>query len=419
MSRSDSSSEPRAHHIPTRAAKDHEIAVVGLGHVGLPLAIFLARAGFQVRGVDIREDTVRSINDGVLTIDEAELKVVFLEPGVRKNLVASNSVQAADVFIICVPTPLEPRRKVADLRTVVSSVESILPHLRRGNMVILESTVPPLTCRRVLTPLIEAKGKLQVNVDVDLVHCPERIFPGNIAREIVGNDRVIGSLSSLARERAKELYSSFVKGAILLTDDITAELAKVMENSYRDVNIALANEFAQVAETLGVDIHAAIKIANAHPRVRILRPGVGVGGHCIPKDPWFLAQVDPAHTQLIQLARAVNDSMPERAVGKIRKAVADLPSPEIVLVGIAYKADTGDVLESPAIRIATMLREDGFRVRHFDPLVKGAGYASLAHAARGADLLAILVPHRVVIEELEGQDAAIRASMRTPRILRF
>src|SRR2546427_1565053 len=335
-----------------------KIVILGTGYVGFPLAVILARSGFKVVGVDIRKEVVRGINSGNLPIREKDLETIFKEAAVRENLLASEAVEDGDVYVISVPTPLEKRRKVADLTAVISATESIGPHLRRGNLVILESTVPPLTCREVITPIVERTTQLKVNSDIGLVHCPERILPGNVFEEIVKNDRVIGSLSPAARERAKAIYESFVKGKIFLTDDVTAELVKIMENTYRDVNIALANEFAMVAEALGVDAIQAIEIANAHPRVAILRPGVGVGGHCIPVDPWFLAEVDPAHTELVATARRINDSMPLRTAARIREIVADLPDPEIVIIGMAYKPETDDLRDSPALRIAELLSRD-------------------------------------------------------------
>ena len=233
------------------------------------------------------------------------------------------------------------------------------------------------------------------------------------------NDRVIGSLSEAARERARAIYGSFVEGKIFLTDDVTAELVKIMENTYRDVNIALANEFAMVADTLGVDANQAIQIANAHPRVDILQPGIGVGGHCIPVDPWFLTEVDPAHTELVATARRINDSMPLRAAEKLRAAVADLTDPEIVIIGMAYKPETDDLRESPALRVAELLSRDGYRVRQYDPLVSGHGYRSLAEVARGASLLAVLVPHRDVLAEISTNEITIKNGMRTPRVVRL
>src|SRR2546428_5638154 len=343
------------------------IVILGTGYGGFPLAVILARAGYKVVGVDIRKEVVRGINTGNLHIREKEIDSIFKEPAVRENLIASETVEDGDVYVISVPTPLEKRRKVADLTAVISATESIGPNLRQGNLVILESTVPPLTCREVITPIVEKNTGLRVNTDIGLVHCPERILPGNVFEEIVRNDRVIGSLSEEAREQAKAIYGTFVKGRIFLTDDVTAELVKIMENTYRDVNIALANEFAMVAETLGVDPSTAIRLANAHPRVDILSPGIGVGGHCIPVDPWFLTEVDPAHARLVSVARQVNDSMPGRTAAKLRKTVADLDNPEIVIIGMAYKAGTDDLRESPAMAIAERLREDGYRIRQYDP----------------------------------------------------
>ena len=393
------------------------IVILGTGYVGFPLAVILARAGYKVVGVDIRKEVVRGINTGNLHIREKEIDSIFKEPAVRENLIASETVEDGDVYVISVPTPLEKRRKVADLTAVISATESIGPHLRRGNLVILESTVPPLTCREVITPIVEKNTGLRVNSDIGLVHCPERILPGNVFEEIVKNDRVIGSLSEEARERAKGIYETFVKGKIFLTDDVTAELVKIMENTYRDVNIALANEFSMVAESLGVNIDRAIEIANAHPRVEILRPGIGVGGHCIPVDPWFLTEVDPAHTQLIGTARRINDSMPQRTAAKLRGLVADLPDPEIVVIGMAYKKDADDLRESPSVAVASLLSKDGYRLRQYDPLIEGRSYKSLVDAAQGADLLAILVQHRVVMEEYLAREIAIKGNMRTSRVV--
>jgi len=396
-----------------------KIVILGTGYVGFPLAVILARSGFKVVGVDIRKEVVRGINSGNLPIREKDLDTIFKEPAVRENLLASEAVEDGDVYVISVPTALEKRRKVADLSAVIAATESISLHLRKGNLVILESTVPPLTCREVITPIIEKRTGLKVNEDIGLVHCPERILPGNVFEEIMKNDRVIGSLSGEDRERAQGIYGSFVRGRIFLTDDVTAELVKIMENTYRDVNIALANEFAMVAQTLGVDAHRAIEIANAHPRVNILRPGIGVGGHCIPVDPWFLTEVDPAHTQLVATARRINDSMPDRTAARLRNLVADIPDPDIVIVGMAYKAETDDTRESPSVHAAELLKKDGYRVRQYDPLVDGHGYQSLAHVASGADLLAILVPHRIVLQEFRANESAIRETMRTARVVEF
>lgn len=398
------------------------IVVIGTGYVGLPAALLLARAGHTVVGVDINENIVRAINDGLLHIKEEELQAIMDEPQVRANLRAQTTPAEADVFLIAVPTPVDPRKKVAEMKYVREATESILPYLKPGNLVILESTVPPLTCRDFMTPILERCG-LKVGENLFLAHCPERILPGDVFYEIVHNDRIIGAADGKSRQMAVELYASFVKGKLYQTNDVTAELCKLMENTYRDVNIALANEFAAVAEGLGIDPLEAIELANKHPRVNILRPGIGVGGHCIPLDPWFIKEVDPQNSRLIFTSRLINDEMPHKVADKIRKAVRDLADPKIVAIGASYKANTEDTRESPAIEIVNLLRADGYHVAHYDP-VAGASYsypdgASLAEVCAGGDLLAILIPHNVVMDDFNANRAAVEAALRTPRILMF
>jgi UDP-N-acetyl-D-mannosaminuronic acid dehydrogenase len=320
--------------------------------------------------------------------------------------------------MVAVPSPLDPRKKIADLSYVEASVASLLPVLRKGNLVIIESTVPPLTCRDLVAPMLERTG-LRVGRDLMLAHCPERILPGNVFQEITFNDRVIGGTTPEASERARALYARFVKGELTITDDVTAEMVKLLENTYRDVNIALANEVAAVAETLGIDPLEMIALANRHPRVKLLKPGIGVGGHCIPLDPWFIKQVDPANSRLIFAARLINDEQPRRIAAKIRRALRDLADPHIVAIGATYKPNVPDVRESPANEIVALLREDGYRVDQLDPLVETMSYGSLREAARGADCLAILVEHDVVREEIGALREAILVGMRTPRLLRF
>jgi UDP-N-acetyl-D-mannosaminuronic acid dehydrogenase len=398
--------------------KDKKIVVIGTGYVGLPAAILFARAGHKVVGVDINKNIVEAINDGVLHIGEKELEKIFQEENVRKNLKSQETPCEGDVFLIAVPTPLDKRKKIADLSFVIAALKSILPYLRKGNLVILESTVPPLTCREIIKPIIEAGTGLHVNSEVYVAHCPERILPGNIFHEIVHNDRVIGGMDEKASQIAKELYSSFVKGHLFITDDVTAELCKLAENTFRDVNIALANEIEQVSEMLGVDAQEVIKLANNHPRVKLLNPGIGVGGHCIPLDPWFIKEIDPENTSLIFAARRINDARPKRMAGKIRRLLKDVSDPKVVVLGIAYKPNTYDTRESPALEIIEILRTDGYDVACYDPLVKNYEYTTIADVVKGKDCLAVLVEHNQIKEELEENLNRIKKQMRTPIIFR-
>lgn len=395
-----------------------KIVVMGTGYVGLPLAIMLARVGYRVIGVDIEENVVKAINEGVLNLAEEDIRRIFKEPAVRKNLHAQKTPCEADVFIISVPTPLDERKRIADLSQVIGAVESILPHLRPGNLVIIESTVPMLTCRNIIAPLLEKTG-LKLGKDVFLCHCPERILPGEVFEEIVHNDRVIGGLDGEAAEMTREIYASFVKGNLYLTDDVTAELVKLMENTSRDVGIALANEFAAVADGLGVDIVQAIELANKHPRVNILKPGIGAGGHCIPVDPWFIKEIDPVNSRLIHTARLINDEVPHKLAARIRHVLKDIKNPRIVALGITYKPDTYDTRNSPALKIIELLKDDGYRVTAYDPLVADYQYSSIEEVARGADCLVVLVEHRLIKEELSRREAEIKKAMRRPLILRF
>lgn len=392
------------------------IVVIGTGYVGLPAALMWAKAGQRVVGVDINENVVRAINERTMLLNEQELHDLLNDPMVQPNLEARTTPCAGDVFVIAVPTPVDELKKVCDMGPVQSAIESICPHLRPGNLVIVESTVPPATCRRIIKPLIEKLTSLRVPQDVLLAHCPERILPGDIFREIVENDRLIGGMDEESTRQAAEVYQSFVKGTLHRTDDVTAELSKLMENTYRDVNVALANELSQICELLGVDGRTAIGFANKHPRVRILSPGIGVGGHCIPIDPWFLKEVAPYNSRLITMARLVNDEMPHRIAEKIRRTVADIADPRILALGATYKKNCEDVRESPATEIVRLLKQDGYDVLHYDPLVPGMKYSSLREIAKGVDLIAVLVSHDAVKKELAESAAEIRSAMRETRI---
>lgn len=385
------------------------IVVQGTGYVGLPLAILLADAGFDVIGVDIDENVVRAINDGVLLIDEAELREVMERESVRSNLRGRSQPVAADAFVIAVPTPLTQRSKTADLSMLISAVESIGEVLTTNNLVIIESTIPPGTCRDVVTPLLERTG-LTVGVDIELAHCPERILPGDVFHELVHNARIVGSASSRGRAWAKAIYRTFVKGDLLETDDATAELTKLVENASRDVDIAFANELSQIAAGLGADADEVIALANRHPRVNILSPGIGVGGHCIPIDPWFIAEADPVNSTLIQTARQINDARPARMAAEIRRAVASLSDPRILLVGATYKPDTADIRESPALDILASLQFDGYDVTMWDPLVPLWSDADdLISAVAGFDAAFVLVAHEQIKVQLENRNSIVEA----------
>ena len=393
-----------------------KIVVVGTGYVGLPAALMWARAGMSVVGVDINENVVRAINEGVMNINEQELRDLMADPIVKKNLSAQTTPCEGDVFVVAVPTPVDHARKTADLAFVESAVASFAPYLKKGNLVIIESTIPPRTCRDVVQPIIEKTTGLKVPQDILLAHCPERILPGDIFREIVENDRLIGGVDEVSTHAAAEIYATFVKGQLHHTDDVSAELSKLMENTYRDVNIALANELAAICENLGADPRQVIGFANKHPRVKILNPGIGVGGHCIPVDPWFLREIAPYDSRLISTARLINDEVPLRVAGKIRRAVRGVPQPRIVLLGCTYKRDCEDQRESPAFVVAEQLEKDGYDFVHYDPFVHAKGYSSIAEIAQGADLIAVLVPHTGMVAELSRDEAAIKQAMRTPRI---
>jgi len=395
------------------------IVVIGTGYVGLPAALMWAKAGQKVIGVDINENVVRAINERTMLLNEQELHDLLNDPTVQPNLVARTKPCGGDVFVIAVPTPVDPLKKVCEMGPVQSAVESICPHLKKGNLVILESTIPPTTCRKVVKPLIEKLTGLRVPEEILLAHCPERILPGDIFREIVENDRLIGGMNEESTNAAAQVYAMFVKGALHRTDDVTAELSKLMENTYRDVNVALANEFAQICELLGVDGRKVIGYANKHPRVKIMSPGIGVGGHCIPVDPWFLKEVAPYNSRLISTARLINDEMPRRIAEKIRHAVAGVAEPRIVALGATYKKNCEDMRESPAVEIVHLLKEDGYKVAHYDPLVPTMRFSSLSKAVKGADLVAVLVCHDVLKRELTNERQAIDKAMRRKKICFF
>ena len=330
-----------------------KIAVIGLGYIGLPTSAALAAQGITVTGVDVNPSTVDAVNRGEVPFVEPDLQEI-VEAAVRAGtLTATTEPPEADIYVIAVPTPITAERS-ADLSYVESATKALAPRLRGGELVLLESTSPPGTTERIGAWIAEARPDLAAG-SILLAHCPERVLPGRVMIELVENDRVIGGVTHEAAERAAELYRTFCKGELIITDARTAELAKLVENSYRDVNIAFANELSLIADRLDIECGELIEIANHHPRVNILDPGPGVGGHCIAVDPWFIVEAAPEVSPLIRTAREVNDSKPHYVVDQVVQLVADRPSPTVAVLGLAFKKNIDDLRESPAVQITAAL----------------------------------------------------------------
>lgn len=373
-----------------------KICVFGLGYIGLPTSAIMAAKGFNVLGVDVNPEVVKTINNGKIHITEPDLDL-FVRAAVQGNkLKAANKPEPSDVFIIAVPTPFKENKK-PDMSYVEEASKSISTVIQEGNLVILESTSPPQTCEKIIAPILEDAG-FKPGKDVFLAHCPERVLPGQIMREVVENDRVIGGINPESAEKAKELYSTFVKGQIHLTDATTAEMVKLVENSYRDVNIAFANELSIICESLKLNVWELIKLANLHPRVNILKPGPGVGGHCIAVDPWFIVDRLPEESRLIKTARLVNDSKPGFVFDRIKKAADRFKEPVIGVFGLSYKQDIDDLRESPALDIAKQVKDAKLgKLLVCEPFIKEHPDFELStaeEAIQKADIVVLLVPHR-------------------------
>ncbi len=373
-----------------------KVTVLGLGYIGLPTASMLTLGGHDVSGFDVNPKVREALRHGAENVGETEVKMLVLEALATGKLKIADAIEPADAFIICVPTPNAPDGR-PNLSYVHDATKAIAPSLKRGDLVVLESTVPPGTVDRVVVGALREAG-----VDPDgvlLAHCPERVIPGAIVAELKSNSRIIGGKTPRAAERARELYASFVDAEMYETDCMTAELVKVIENTFRDVNIALANELALLCEELDVDAWEAIALANKHPRVNILNPGPGVGGHCIPIDPHFLADANPFLTELIQTARRVNARMPNHVVRRIRDLVPMPPhGRKIALLGASYKANVDDSRESPTEKIDELLREHGYSTAIFDPVASGFSRPlarTLDDALDGADAVVLVVDHAV------------------------
>ena len=384
------------------------ITVLGLGYIGLPTSIVLAKAGHKVNGYDPNEEVVKTLNAGKIHIVENNVQEEFKKVVDSGNFKAYSKIQPADVYIICVPTPFKEdnkEEKLADLSYVESAAHNVAEVVKEGDLVILESTVPPMTTKMV-ADIIEKDSGLARN-QFHTAHCPERVLPGKILYELEHNDRIIGSEREESALMAKNLYESFVKeGTCYVTDDITAEMCKLVENTFRDINIAYANELSIICHELGIDVFKLIELANKHPRVNILTPGVGVGGHCIAVDPWFLVEKFGDNAKLINTARHVNDFKPLWVSNQVEEEIGHDKNVKIAVLGLAYKPNIDDLRESPSIILAEDVSKKGDRVYGCEPNTKkekvnDIEVKSLDYVLENCDYLIITLANKEFIEEKE------------------
>jgi len=372
------------------------VCVVGLGYIGLPTASLLGTKGFDVLGVDVSQHVVDTINDGNIHIVEPDLDILVKSSVNAGKLKASTTPQESDVFILAVPTPFTDNNE-PDLHFVEQATKTIAPYVKPGNLVILESTSPVGTTEHTVARILAEHG-LDTEKDVMIAHCPERVLPGRILIELVENDRIVGGINPIATAKAGEFYRSFVRGEVLETNAATAEMAKLTENAFRDVNIAFANEISMICDNLGINPWKLIELANRHPRVNILQPGPGVGGHCIAVDPWFIIASDRDNSRLLQAARAVNDHKPDWVVEKVRQKASRFKQATIACLGVAFKADVDDLRESPALRIVRQVQKDNLGdVIVCEPNIKSHpnfDLVSLEEALARADIVLLLVDHK-------------------------
>ncbi|WP_418626582.1 UDP-N-acetyl-D-mannosamine dehydrogenase [Anaerosinus sp.] len=380
-----------------------KVCVVGLGYIGLPTASLLANKDFQVYGVDCVEYVVDTINEGKIHIVEKGLSD-FVEQAVRSgNLKAGLEPVEADVFIIAVPTPFKEGKK-PDLSYVENAAKEIAPYVNEGNIIILESTSPIGTTERISQWIAQERKDLNIN-NIFFAHCPERVLPGKIIEELSKNDRIIGGVNKESTERTVEFYKCFVEGDLLKTDARTAELSKLTENAFRDVNIAFANELSMICDKLDINVWELIKLANRHPRVNILQPGPGVGGHCIAVDPWFIVDSAPEESNLISTARNVNDKKTSYVIAQVRKAIKKYKKPVVACLGLAFKPDIDDLRESPAMKIVKELAQsENSELLVVEPNIIGLPdslaiyenlkFVDLDTAIQRANIVVLLVDHK-------------------------
>lgn len=368
---------------------------IGLGYIGLPTAVMLTKAGHIVHGVDTNEAKVNQLKLGKLTIEEKGLHQHFRHALKTKKLIIQTKPIKADVFMIAVPTPNQDDKfKSCDLSYVEAAIHSILPVLEEGNLVIIESTIAPKSMTDLVIPLLETTG-LIVGESLFVGHCPERVLPGNMMVELQENTRIIGGATSKCTQMISQFYKTFVSGELIETTAEVAELTKLMENTYRDVNIALANEFIKIGNELKIDALEAIQLANKHPRVNIHSPGPGVGGHCLAVDPYFLSASAPNQSPLIQQSRVINSSMPLYVTQLVEELMEDAPNNKITVLGLAYKGNIDDIRESPAMEIVHLLKQNKYHVSLYDPHIPKMiyKYESIHDATKDSSLLLVLTDH--------------------------
>jgi UDP-N-acetyl-D-mannosaminuronic acid dehydrogenase len=390
-------------------SQNKKICVVGLGYIGLPTSAILATNGYRVFGIDINKNVVDTVNNGKIHIIEPELSGLVKSTVKKGNLSAHLDIQESEIYIICVPTPFKESSKIPspDTSFIEDAVDKIAPYIKDGDMIVLESTSPVGTTDMILSKL-NTKGIS--NSKIDIAYCPERVLPGNIMKELISNSRVIGGVNQTSTRNVANFYKTFVKGKIIETDAKTAEMCKLTENSYRDVNIAFANELSIICDRNGVNVWELIKIANHHPRVDILKPGAGVGGHCIAVDPWFIASKDPENSKLIQSARKINDAKPNWVVNKIISKASEKKSKKIACLGLAFKPNIDDLRESPALKVVDSLIIKGYEVSCVEPNIENHNVYNLINlddALGGFDIIALLVSHDEFIDKLKSKNKEI------------
>ncbi|AOH56789.1 UDP-N-acetyl-D-mannosamine dehydrogenase [Peribacillus muralis] len=373
-----------------------KICTLGLGYIGLPTSLMFAKHGVDVVGVDIHPNIISNLNLGRLHLEEPGLEEVLHEVLDSGKFQASLRPEYADVFIVAVPTPNNnDMQKSCDLTHVAEATASILPFIRKGNIIIIESTIAPRSMDDHIRPMIEMTG-LTIGKDIFLVHCPERVLPGRILEELVHNNRIVGGITETCSYKGSLVYQTFVKGEIIQTDAKTAEMSKLMENTFRDVNIALANELAKVCFELDINVLDVISMANKHPRVNLHQPGPGVGGHCLAVDPYFVVAKSPETARIIKLARDTNVSMPYHIVNCVRMMLEGIERPKVAVFGLSYKGNVDDIRESPAIDVVNILMGmEQMEVALHDPHVQSGmlPIVSVEDAVNDADLILVLTDH--------------------------